>query len=128
MTIVTLSAAGAASPDEAWDRYAHLARWSQWAPQITRVECDEARLVTGMTGRVIGPLGVGVNFVVDAVDHIGRTWAWTVHVGPIQLELHHSVRSDPRGCATNLRVEGPLAVVVPYAPLARYALSRLVAA
>ncbi|MBE7186804.1 SRPBCC family protein [Jatrophihabitans endophyticus] len=128
MTIVTLHAAGRAAPDEAWERYADPGRWPQWAPQITRVETDEARLVTGMTGRVVGPLGVSVRFVVDEVDHVGRTWSWTVHAGPVQLLLHHAVRADPGGSATSLRVEGPLPVVLPYAPLARYALTRLVAA
>lgn len=128
MTIVTLSAAGDATPEQAWDRYADPSRWAQWAPQISRVECDEPRLVTGMTGRVIGPLGVAVRFVVDDADHASRTWSWTVHTGPVELRLHHAVREDRRGCATSLRVEGPLPVVVPYAPLARYALTRLVAA
>lgn len=128
MTIVTLSAAGGASPDEAWDRYENVQRWSQWAPQINRVECDKPRLTTAMTGRVVGPLGVSVCFVVDDVDPDDRTWSWSVHLGPVLLRLHHTVLPDERGSATRLRVEGPLAIVLPYAPVARYALTRLVAA
>ena len=129
MTIVTLSAAGDATPAEAWDRYADPARWSQWAPHIMRVDCDEPRLVTGMTGRVVGPLGVAVDFVVDEADHVARTWAWTVHLGPIPLVLHHAVRSDPRGMRDEpaaRRARCPSCI--PYAPVARYALGRLVAA
>lgn len=126
MTIVTLHVAGDATPAQAWERYAVPARWPEWAPQISRVETSAPRLVTAMSGRVVGPLGIGVDFVVDDVDELTRTWSWTVHLGPVRLLLHHTVRDDIDGCSTSLRIEGPLGVVLPYAPVARYALTRLV--
>lgn len=127
MTIVTLHAAGAASPAEAWERYAVPARWPEWAPQISAVSYDEERLVAGQGGRVHGPLGVSVGFVVDEVDEAARRWSWQVHIGPLTLRLAHRVTAHPRGAGTSLRVEGPLPVVLGYAPLARFALGRLVA-
>ncbi len=78
------------------------------------------------TGRVFGPLGVHLDFVVDAVDEATREWMWTVRRGPLRLVLTHGVIARGRGCETWLRVDGPLPVVAAYAPLARLALARLV--
>lgn len=127
MTIMTLTATGRADPDTAWERYAVPATWPQWAPQITGVDASTERLQQGTTGRVHGPLGVSADFVVDAVDEPGRTWTWTVRRWPLTLRLTHGVRRRPGGSMTSLTVEGPLPVVVLYAPLARLALGRLVA-
>jgi hypothetical protein len=126
MSIVTLNASGGADPAEAWERYARPARWSEWSPQITRVEADAERLVAGMTGRVVGPLGVSIDFVVDSVDEAARRWRWTVHRGPVTMHLEHGVTGGPRGSRTSLQIDGPLLVIVAYAPLARIALGRLV--
>ncbi len=126
MTILSLSAAGAADPAEAWERYARPERWAEWAPQIKRVSASGPRRVAGMTGRVHGPVGVHVDFVVDAVDEDARRWRWTVRRGPLVLRLEHTVVARPRGCSTSLRIDGPLPIVVGYAPLARLALGRLV--
>lgn len=123
---MTLTATGRADPDTAWERYAIPANWPHWAPQITRVEASTERLQAGTTGRVHGPLGVSADFVVDAVDEPARTWSWTVRRWPLTLRLHHAVRSRPQGSMTSLTVEGPLPVVTLYAPLARFALGRLV--
>ena len=126
MATLTLHAAGSAGPDEAWDRYARPARWTQWAPQITRVDTAAERIAAGVTGRVVGPAGVSVDFVVDEVDEVARTWAWTVRRLVVTLHLRHSVTAAGDGSATALIVRGPLPVVVAYAPIARYALGRLV--
>lgn len=127
MTTVTLSASGAADPAEAWERYARPARWTEWAPQISRVEYSEARLRAGAIGRVHGPLGVFVDFEIDEVDEPRRRWSWTVRRGPLRLALEHSIFARPRGSRTSLRVDGPLPVVLAYAPIAQFALRRLVA-
>ena len=123
---LTLRARGGADPDVAWERYVDFALWSTWSPQILSVDADASRIAPGVTGRVHGPVGVGVDFVVDAVDELARTWSWTVRWGPITLALFHAVTAREGGCATALRVRGPAPVVLGYAPLARIALGRLV--
>jgi len=127
VTTLTLHATGPVDPVEAWDRYLHPARWSSWAPQITGVHTDAERIAQGVTGRVRGPLGVSVPFVVDEVDDVSRRWRWTVQVGPARLTLLHWVTSGPDGgTTTGLRVRGPLPLAAGYAPAALVALHGLV--
>ena len=127
MTTLTLHATGPIGPEEAWERYAVPARWPEWAPQITGVELPVARLAAGVRGRVRGPLGVTLPFVVETVDEATRQWAWTVSAGPVHLHLAHWVAEGPDGgSTTGLRVTGPPPVVAGYAPLARVAIGRLV--
>jgi hypothetical protein len=115
------------SADEAWDRYAVVARWPSWAPPIRRVEASAPRLAPGLTGVVHGPLGLRVLFEVVAVDEVARTWSWRVRSGPLRLALEHAVLPRPGGgSATTLTVEGPAFAVLTYPELARVALSRLV--
>lgn len=123
---LTLRAHGRADIEVAWERYVDFALWSTWSPQISSVAADASRIAPGVTGRVHGPLGVHVDFVIDAVDELARMWAWTVRLGPIRLVLEHGVAARGAGCSTWLRVRGPAPVVVGYAPLARLALGRLV--
>ncbi len=127
VTTLTLHATGPVDPAEAWDRYAYPARWSSWAPQITGVETDAPRIAPGVTGRVRGPVGVSLPFVVDEVDDAGRRWHWTVELGPIRLRLLHWVSAGPDGgTTTGLRIRGPLPLVAGYAPAALVALHGLV--
>jgi hypothetical protein len=126
VTRLTLAATGRVSADEAWERYAQVAWWSRWSPQIRSVTCSSPRIRTGATGRVRGPLGVGVDFVVDAVDEEARRWVWTVRKGPVVVQLHHRVVPLGDGARTTLTMSGPLPVLLGYAPLARLALGRLV--
>jgi hypothetical protein len=113
--------------EQAWERYARPALWSSWAPQISRVDCSTDRLTVGSTGRVYAPLGAHVNFVVDAYDETAREWAWTARRGPLTLHLTHGVTSAPGGgSSTWLVSRGPLPIVFAYAPLAQFALRRLV--
>lgn len=132
MATLTLRARGSAPVDLAWERYADPALWSTWAPQIQRVQTPMTRLVAGGTGTVRAGLlstpTVPVPFEVLAVDEETHTWEWQVHLGPIRLRLEHGVGQEARGSATWLRVHGPLPVVAAYAPVARFALGRLVAA
>ncbi|MEU6389552.1 SRPBCC family protein [Streptomyces sp. NPDC046939] len=123
---MTLRARGAADPDTVWQRYLHPALWPGWAPQIRSVETgDELR--AGMRGRLRPVVGPAVAFVITSVDVEARTWSWRVAAGPFRMRLWHAVRPHGvSGAATELTVEGPLPVVLAYAPLARYALRRLV--
>ena len=123
---LTLAAAGRVSAGEAWERYAQVAWWSRWSPQIRSVTCSSPRIRTGVTGRVRGPLGVGVDFVVDAVDEEARRWTWTVRKGPVEVQLHHRVVPLGDGARTTLTMSGPLPVLLGYAPLARLSMGRLV--
>ena len=126
MTVVTLQASGPADPETAWGRYLEPQGWPGWAPQITRVEASARRIAPGVTGRVFGPLWVSVDFVIERVEDSARTWSWRVHRGPIALRLTHAVVATTTGCTASLSIEGPLPLVVGYAPLARFALTRLV--
>lgn len=127
MTSLSLHATGPVDPDEAWSRYLLPARWPEWSPQIRGVDASADRIAPGVTGRVHGPLGVAVSFVVDSVDEVAREWAWSVDVGPVTMTLVHWVRSGPAGgTTTGLRATGPAPLVVGYVPLAQLALQRLV--
>jgi hypothetical protein len=134
MTTLTLLARGTAPVDAAWERYADPQLWPTWSPQIQRVTTSTPRLETGTTGTVHAGLlprpTVPVPFTVLEVDDVRRRWAWRVSLGPVRLHLEHGVDPDDTGgdpgSATWLRMAGPLPVVLPYAPLARIALSRLV--
>lgn len=124
---VTLSlvAHGAAPPDLVWSRYAELDRWQDWSPQVRGVEADDRRLREGLRGTVIGPAGLRVPFRVEQVGE--RSWTWVVRPLPgSSVRLHHAVVGEAGGSATTLVLRGPAPLVVPYAPVARLALSRLV--
>jgi len=95
-----VSAAGSLTPQAVWDRYVHPARWSQWSPQIRRVDCADETLRPGSRGRVL-LLGV-------------------------LLHLEHGVQDDKIGVRTWLRIRGPAWVVLAYAPVAQWSLTRLV--
>lgn len=127
MTTTTLHATGPLEPAEVWERYAVPARWREWAPHITGVEVSVPRLTAGAAGRVHGPGGLAVPFEVQDVDEVGRRWSWRVLAGPVTLHLVHWVASAPDGgTTTGLRTTGPALVVLGYAPLAGWALHRLV--
>jgi Polyketide cyclase / dehydrase and lipid transport len=131
MAALTSRARGRAPLALAWERYADPALWSSWAPQIQRVDTDMRRLVAGGTGTVhAGPLPfptLPVGFEILTVDEHAHTWSWRVRFGLLALRLEHGVTAEPAGSATWLRVHGPLPVVAAYTPVARFALSRLVA-
>jgi hypothetical protein len=132
MTVLRLEAHGAAPESLAWERYADPALWSTWAPQIQRVETQLDRLAPGGTGTVRAGLlprpTLGIPFRVLAVDEVAHEWAWEVRLGPVRLRLEHGVTAHADGSATWLRVHGPWPVLLGYAPVARIALGRLVAA
>lgn len=124
-TSLTQRAAGAAPAELAWRRYDELALWSTWSPQVQDVEADGERLRAGLTGDVIGPLGVRVPFQVTYVGQWEWTWQVRLPLG-VHLDLHHAVTATATGSATLLRTTGPVPLVLGYAPLAQVALHRLV--
>ena len=129
MAFLTLRAHGPAAPDVVWERYARPGLWSSWSPQVSRVEVDVERLAEGVTGVVVGPAGLSVDFTVDRWDEQGREWSWSVRPAlalRLGLVLDHGVTPRDRGAATWLRIGGPLPVVLSYAAPARLALHRLV--
>ena len=122
-----LEAAGAASAEDAWERYRTIAAWPSWSPQIRRVAASAEQIGPGVTGRVHLPGGLGLPFTITAVDARARTWSWVVRLGPVPLTLTHEVREHPRGSATELVMEGPDVILLAYTPLAWVALRKLVA-
>jgi hypothetical protein len=128
MAVRRLTAEGPAAVGTAWERYAEIARWPSWSPQIVRVDADAGRIARGVSGTVHALGGLRLRFTITDVDVVARRWSWLVRLGPLQLDLHHDVRAVPGGgSATGLAIEGPAALVSAYAPLAWLALRRLVA-
>ena len=122
-----LAAVGPAEPDVVWDRYIHPEQWSGWSPQIRGVDSADSPVQAGSRGRVHGPLGVRVDFVVLDVDHEKRCWNWrVVLLGGIGLTLGHAVEQRGSGTRTTLDISGPAPIVLGYAPMAYLALTRLV--
>lgn len=122
-----ITARGAAHPDLAWRRYADLGQWTEWAPHLRAVRCQDARLAPGVHGSVEGPAGVRVRFVVESVTDSARVWSWRVRVAGTWVRLGHDLAPAPGGGTTaGLTLEGPAPLVLGYAPLARWALGRLV--
>lgn len=129
-TSLTVSATGPASVEDAWTRYTVPDLWSSWSPQIQSVSTEhpDAAVVVGTAGTVVGPAGVRVPFTVTHVDETARRWTWRVRAGLVTLVLEHGVDGADGRSRAWTRVTGPLPVVLGYAPLARLALGRLVAA
>ena len=126
MAIRHLAARGAAPVDQAWRRYAEISLWSTWAPQISRVQASSDELAVGVNGTVYALGVLPIPFTVTSCRPEARTWSWLVRIGPVELNLRHAVEADGAGSRTTLDIEGPAVVVIGYAPVARFALSRLV--
>lgn len=127
---VRLRVAGPADPQVVWDRYAEPVRWATWSPQIRGVTYGRDRIRAGTCGEVRGPLGLAVPFTVDAVDERSMTWSWTVRLRVagadlISVDLDHGVAAAGSGATTWLHLRGAWPVIVGYAPIARFALWRL---
>ena len=128
MAVRRLTAEGPAPVGIAWQRYAEIAQWPSWSPQILRVEADAERIARGVSGTVHAVGGLRLRFTITDVDLVARRWSWLVRFGPVQMDLHHEVQAVPGGGSrTGLVLQGPTVVVTAYAPLAWVALRRLVA-
>lgn len=109
--------------ETAWQDYADPQRWAGWAPHLTGIDYPFATLTAGTTGSVHGPFGVPVPFTILRVE--APRWDWRVDVGPLRLTMTHDLHQTSTGCRATLAMRGPAAVLAAYAPMARYALSRL---
>ena len=121
-----LSADGALDPDAVWSRYTEPTRWSSWAPHLRAVDYPHRVIEPGTTGRVTGVGGVVAVFRVEAVDHEARTWSWSTRTGPLRVSFDHGVAAVGGGSRAWLVTHAPWPVAVGYAPVARWALERLV--
>ena len=81
-----------------------------------------------------GPPGFAVDFIVEVLDPAERCWSWrarVLRVG-VQLHLEHGVQDDRIGVRTWLRIRirsrirSPVWVVLAYAPVVQWSLTRLV--
>ena len=125
--IKNLSATGPAQPADVWELYRRPANWASWSPQIRSVKCKDDVIRIGTTGKVVGPFGFTIDFVITAVDEESREWSWKVKA-PLGIRLHlsHGVESSGGGTRTTLTVRGPAPIVLGYAPIASLALRNLV--
>jgi hypothetical protein len=123
---LVVGASGTAAPEVAWDRYLHPERWSEWSPQISAVAYPDTEIADGGRGTVHGACGVALDFQVLHVDVENRCWSWRVRPVGIELIMEHGVVAENSGCRTSLQIDGPLPIIVGYAPIARIALGRLV--
>ena len=125
---LSLRAVGTADLDLVWQRYSVPELWTTWAPQIRRVEVSEPTLAVGVTGTVFGVIpNVGAAFEVVEFCAEEHRWAWDVVAGPVRMHLDH--RAEARiggGTSTTLVVDGPVAAVLTYSPVARISLEALV--
>lgn len=117
---------GPAPADLVWRRYEELDEWSRWAPHITAVEASPRLLAAGLTGAVVGLLGVRAPFEILHVDAERRQWSWRVRFAGLEFTLHHGVEERPTGSNTTLTVRGFAPAVLAYWPFAHWALRRLV--
>ena len=121
-----VEARGPAPVEQAWRRYEEIPLWPTWAPQISRVRASSDQLALGVHGTVYALGGLPIPFTVTSCRPEARTWSWQVRMGPIELALRHAVAVDGTGSRTTLNIDGPALVVLAYAPVARFALGRLV--
>lgn len=121
--MLEISATGDRPLEEVWDRYTRPALWPTWAPQVRGVRCDDEVIVAGSHGVVRGPALVRVPFRIESVDEEALSWSWRVGHGPLAVTMAHGLSDTGAGVRAWVRIA---ALAVPYAPIARFALRRLV--
>lgn len=124
--MLVVDAEGPAAPDEVWRRYSHASQWSTWAPQIRRVSGASDPVAAGDHGWVRGPFPLRVPYAVLDVDPDAQRWTWRVGLGPASVVMEHGVDALDVGSRAWVRIALPAPLALPYAPLARLALRRLV--
>lgn len=102
-----------------WSVVATPARWPEWGPSVTAVECPDLVVRAGSRGRVRTPLGVWVPFEVTRVE-TGRSWTWRVAGLPATDHLVEAIGRD----RTRLEFGVPV-WAAPYALVCRVALRRI---
>lgn len=124
----TVDAIGTATAGAVWERFVNPERWSSWAPQITGVDYAQTRLTSGTTGRVHGPLRIRLDFEIENVDEVGRTWTWRTWWlrRTVCMTLTHGVAPCPDGSRAWVTVDGSPLLVLPNRPMSKLALTQLV--
>ncbi len=117
---------GPRTAEKVWELYTRPSAWPTWAPQISSVRGVADPIAPGDRGVVHGLAVVRVPFVIEAVDESARRWTWRVGLGPLSVVLDHGVDELESGCRAWADVHAPYVMVLPYSPLARLALRRLV--
>ena len=125
-----LAVSGPLPIEDVWERYTQPKWWTHWAPHIRKVDYPHEVVKPGTMGRVTGVGGVVAHFRIDAVDAATHAWAWSVQSGPIRVSFEHGVDVAAPGSGRQstawLVMHGLWPVILGYAPMARYSLSRLV--
>ncbi|QZY29740.1 SRPBCC family protein [Nocardioides coralli] len=121
-----IEATGPAPAAEVWRRYTDPAEWPSWSPQITGVVGTVDPVLPGDRGWVLGPLWARAPFEVLSVEDEACRWSWRVGMRPVAVTMEHGVDGTDEGSAAWVDVHAPWPLVVPYLPLARLALKRLV--
>ena len=124
--MLEVDAEGPAAPDEVWLRYSHASRWPSWAPQVSSVSGAGDPVAAGDRGWVRGPFPLRVPYTVLDVDHDLWRWSWQVGLGLASVLMEHGVDALDVGSRAWVRIDLPAALALPYAPVARLALRRLV--
>jgi hypothetical protein len=130
-----VSATGPASAAAVWTRYVSPGIWPSWAPHIHAADYPHQTVRPATKGQLRGPGGVRLDFRVDAVDEAASRWSWTVsrrvpmsRLGfPARVRMDHGVEPHAGGSRAWVQIHLPAPVAGLYAPIARFALSRLVA-
>ena len=123
-----IEAVGPRPTEEVWQRYVTPSQWPGWARKFRDVRGVGDPLEPGARGVVRGPLLVHLPFRIVSVDAAARRWTWRVGLGPVAVVLDHGVDDQGDDTCAWADVHAPSALVLPYAPLARLALRRLVGA
>lgn len=109
----------AAPASAAWDALADTTLWARWGPSVRAVDCAEAVVRPGLTGRVRTSVGVRLPFTITTVEP-GRAWSW--RIGPVPATEHHVAPEGDASCTVSMTVPWWAA---PYALVCRVALRRL---
>ena len=124
--VLVVDAQGPAAPEEVWRRYSHASRWPTWAPQISGVSGAGDPVAPGDRGWVRGPFPLRLPYTILDVVADERRWSWQVGLGPASVVMEHGVDALDVGSRAWVRIDVPAPLALPYAPLARLALRRLV--
>lgn len=107
----------------AWELLATPERWPDWGPSVRAIDCDQAQISEGTTGRVQIPGGLWISFEIitcrEPTDEEPGRWTWRVAKIPA---TGHRVESVGTGCRVAFEI--PLAAAG-YAPVCSRALDRI---
>ncbi len=110
-----------APPGALWALLTDTDSWPVWGPAVSAVECADAVIGLGSTGRVRTPWGVWLPF--EVTEHVSppvARWAW--RIGPLPATAHQVMADPARPGGSIVTVEVP-AWAVACAPMCLAALA-----